>query len=721
MADGAEIAKAWVSIIPSFQGGQQAIAKELGGVGDPAGKAAGKGFMGGFAAIATAAAGAVAVGAFVKGAIGAAGDLEQSTGAIDAVFKKSAGQMHTWAKGASNAVGLTENEFNELGTLIGSQLKNGGTAMDQLAPKTNQLIGLGADLSSMFGGTTAEAIEAVSSALKGERDPIEKYGVSLNQAAIDAKAAELGFKKVGGALSAEANQAATVALIMDQTKDAQGNFAKESSTFQGQLQRLTAAWGDVSAQVGTIFLPVLTSVLSFINTNVMPGIKGFIETVSSGKGVFGEISGAFTAMGAAFRDGGSDITSSGLAGFFEMIGLAARYVSDEVSGGFRAMFAAFQDGSDDITSSGIAGFLEGIGVVARNVADVFASSWSVLGPTIMALIPQIIELVSSISPLGMIFQIIAPFLPQIAQMLVQIAGAVIQVLGVIIPLVQQISGMLIPLFMQLVGAVLPIVMQIVGQLVAALQPLIQALGPILTGVISALMPIVQTVFGIIQTVITTVLGVVAGIISAFSSALRGDWSGFWDGIGQVFSTILNGIGEFAGQFFGELPGRILGALGDLGSLLLDAGGQIMSGLWEGLKAGFGKVQEFVGGIGSWIADHKGPKQYDLNLLVPAGGWIMTGLQKGIADDMPALGSTLSDVSWMIQNGIDPNMTASVQARTASSVAATTAAKSAKDLAAAGRGEGITVNQEIHPNDTEAIVQESVDRMKFLLTGQGVSV
>ncbi|XSS46005.1 hypothetical protein ACQBAU_16340 [Propionibacteriaceae bacterium Y2011] len=123
---------------------------------------------------------------------------------------------------------MTKNEFNELGAVIGAQLKNGGTAMDELGPKTNDLITLGADLSSMFGGTTREAVEALSSALKGERDPIERYGVSLNQAKIDAEAAALGFKKVGGQLSTEAQQAATVSLIMKQTADAQGNFNKEA-------------------------------------------------------------------------------------------------------------------------------------------------------------------------------------------------------------------------------------------------------------------------------------------------------------------------------------------------------------------------------------------------------------------------------------------------------------------------------------------------------------
>ena len=132
-----------------------------------------------------------AAGVYLKGAIGEAGNLEQSIGAIDTVFKTNTAQMHEWAKGAQNSVGLSRDSYNQLATVIGTQLKNGGTAMDQLGGKTNELISLGADLASMFGGTTADAVGALSSALKGERDPIERYGVSLKQAEIDAKAAAL--------------------------------------------------------------------------------------------------------------------------------------------------------------------------------------------------------------------------------------------------------------------------------------------------------------------------------------------------------------------------------------------------------------------------------------------------------------------------------------------------------------------------------------------------
>ncbi|MBF0967583.1 MAG: hypothetical protein HXK09_10740, partial [Actinomyces bouchesdurhonensis] len=190
-----------------------------------------------------AAAGAAAIGVAGAKAVSMAADLEQSTGAIEAVFKSGADQMKAFADTAATSVGLTKNEYQELGTLLGAQLKNGGTSIDQLAGKTNELIGVAADLAAQFGGSTADAVGALSSALKGERDPIERYGVSLKQASIDAKAAELGFTKVGGSFDNEAQQAATLALIMEQTADAHGAFAREGDTLSHQIQVLKAHMG----------------------------------------------------------------------------------------------------------------------------------------------------------------------------------------------------------------------------------------------------------------------------------------------------------------------------------------------------------------------------------------------------------------------------------------------------------------------------------------------
>lgn len=97
---------------------------------------------------------------------------------------------------------------------------------------------------------------------------------------------------------------------------------------------------------------------------------------------------------------------------------------------------------------------------------------------------------------------------------------------------------------------------------------------------------------------------------------------------QFLNNIRNGLNN-AVNFVRSIPSRIRGALGNLGSLLYNAGHSIIDGLLRGLRRGFSAVQNFVGGIAGWIKSHKGPEQYDKQLLVENGGWIIQGLDKGL--------------------------------------------------------------------------------------------
>lgn len=224
-----------------------------------------------------------AVGTLVKDSIVGAGQLQQSIGAVDAVFKGNSDAMHRWAAEAASTIGLSKNEYNELGSVIGSQLKNAGTSMDELAPKTKSIIDQGADMAAQFGGTTKEAVEAMSAAFRGERDPIERYGVSLNQSAIEAEASALGFEKVGKTLSAEANQAATMSLIMKQTADSHGAAAREVDTYAAKQEQARASAQNLRDAIGTKLLPVATMFMDYIIKSGLPAIQnlanGFGEVV----------------------------------------------------------------------------------------------------------------------------------------------------------------------------------------------------------------------------------------------------------------------------------------------------------------------------------------------------------------------------------------------------------------------------------------------------------
>jgi hypothetical protein len=324
-------------------------------------------------AIATVGLAAVAAGAK---AVGLAGDYEQSVGAVDTVFKQSAAQIHRWADSAATDVGLTGNAYNELATLIGTQLKNAGTSMEELAPKTNDLIALGSDLSSMFGGSTKEAVEALSSALKGERDPIERYGITLNEANIQAEALALGLvkpvknmdlikakqnqaiiaqrkyneavkehgknsdealaaesrllsanagleKALQGStpqISSQAKATATLSLITKQSADSQGRFADEANTMAGQMQRAQATAEDMARKVGTVLLPAVTKVMTFINDVGLPALEDLGAGLADAGQWIQDNADWLGPLAIAVGVLGASLAALGLAGYISLLG-----------------------------------------------------------------------------------------------------------------------------------------------------------------------------------------------------------------------------------------------------------------------------------------------------------------------------------------------------------------------------------------------------------------
>lgn len=167
------------------------------------------------------------------------------------------------------------------------------------------------------------------------------------------------------------------------------------------------------------------------------------------------------------------------------------------------------------------------------------------------------------------------------------------------------------------------------------------------------------------------------------NSIPGLWSSAWNNIKSlVTSAVTNMYNEAKNEatnmlnWFRELPGKIKDFFANAGNWLIDAGKNIINGFLNGLKQAFTNVQDWVGGIGDWIKDHKGPRSYDLRLLVPAGGWIMDGLQTGLKGAMPELERTMRDITngikvgfedpaartaWRVSRGFNPDVDTSVVA------------------------------------------------------------
>jgi hypothetical protein len=232
-----------------------------------------------------------ALGALGVASFNAASDLEQSTGAINAVFGDWAVDIEQSAQKAAGSIGLSTSAYEQLASVLGAQLSGAGFDHGQMVDATQELIAKGADLAATFGGTTADAVEALSSVLKGETDPIERYGVSLKQSDISARLAAQGQDKLTGEALKQAQAQAALALVTEQTTSSQGAAAKESGSAASRAQQLSATFDNLKAKIGAGLLPVFSALAGFVMSRVIPAVEGLFR-----KG--GPLANIFTQVGA---------------------------------------------------------------------------------------------------------------------------------------------------------------------------------------------------------------------------------------------------------------------------------------------------------------------------------------------------------------------------------------------------------------------------------------
>jgi hypothetical protein len=232
-----------------------------------------------------------AIGAVATAAYQSASELEQAGGAVESVFKGQAAAVNELARAAAQSVGLATSQYSNLAAVLGSQLMNLGVSQESVVGTTDQLIKLGADLAATYGGTTAEAVEALSALFRGEGDSMERYAVSINQAAVEAELAAQGLDKLEGSARTQAETQARLTLVMRQTADAQGAFAREAGTAAGQQARFAAELENASAALGAVLLPLVSQLAQ--------ALSGVATFASQNTGLFQGLAAAALGVAAA--------------------------------------------------------------------------------------------------------------------------------------------------------------------------------------------------------------------------------------------------------------------------------------------------------------------------------------------------------------------------------------------------------------------------------------
>ena len=161
-------------------------------------------------------------------------------------------------------------------------------------------------------------------------------------------------------------------------------------------------------------------------------------------------------------------------------------------------------------------------------------------------------------------------------------------------------------------------------------------------------------------------------LSSLWENIKSTASAAWAGLKSLVLSFINGLVSGAQNAWNtmsnavsSLVSNVTGFFNQLWNIdLYSAGQAILQGFLNGLKSMWSSVTNFVGGIASWIRDHKGPIEYDRKLLIPAGTAIMKGLDQGLQDQFKDVKQTVGGMADEISDvfsgdNLDLNSSASL--------------------------------------------------------------
>lgn len=208
---------------------------------------------------ATAALGGLAAAA--GPAIKAASDLNETMSKSEVIFGNVAKEVQAFARTAARSLGQSETQALDAASTFAVFGKSAGLAGKELSKFAIDFTGLASDLASFNNTSPEDAIMAIGAALRGESEPIRRYGVLLSDAVLKQEALALGIYDGSGALTAQQKVLAAQAAIYKQTTDAQGDFLRTSEGLANQTRILSAEFDNAKAKIGQSLLPVLLEIM----------------------------------------------------------------------------------------------------------------------------------------------------------------------------------------------------------------------------------------------------------------------------------------------------------------------------------------------------------------------------------------------------------------------------------------------------------------------------
>lgn len=204
----------------------------------------------------------------IKTGIDYASDLAEVQNVVDVTFGSATEAINSWSKECLAAYGMNEVSAKRYAGTIGAMLKSSGLAGDAIVDMSKDMVGLAGDMASFYNLDLETAFEKIRSGISGETEPLKQLGVNMSVANLEAYALSQGITTAYNEMSQAEQVMLRYNYLMSTTADAQGDFARTQDSYANQTRLLSESWLEFTGVMAEQLLPVLTTIVSWLNNIV---------------------------------------------------------------------------------------------------------------------------------------------------------------------------------------------------------------------------------------------------------------------------------------------------------------------------------------------------------------------------------------------------------------------------------------------------------------------
>lgn len=194
-----------------------------------------------------------------------ASDLEEVQNVVDVSFGSMADQVEAFANTAVRSYGMSALTAKRMASTFMAMSNGMDIAQEAGKNMSLQLTALAGDMASFYNVGQDIAQTALNSIFTGETESLKKFGIVLTETNLEAFALSQGIKKSYQAMSQAEKVALRYNYVLNATKNAQGDFARTSGSWDNQIRLLKEQWTQFLGILGSGLIKILTPMVKALN------------------------------------------------------------------------------------------------------------------------------------------------------------------------------------------------------------------------------------------------------------------------------------------------------------------------------------------------------------------------------------------------------------------------------------------------------------------------